>query len=380
MSGQRTSITLAITILLAACGGGGSIDSDASDGGVEDPCAAEVPGTVCGVAGTGELGFNHDGKPPLETDFFLVSRSWRGPDGLLYFADFNNWRMRVLGEDGLIHTIAGNGVHAGGFTGDPAIESPLENLNDFVFLPDGRLAMVFFEDPRVLIIDGEGILHSIAGTGAMGTVGDEGDGGDPLQASFMELRGIAVGPDGAIYLSDAKANRVRVIRDNIITTVAGNGADTYDGDGGPATDAGLKFPTAVTVDAEGDLYIADSLHNVIRRVTPDGIIETVAGTGEEGFSGDGGPATEARLNQPTGIAVDADGTMYIADRSNFRVRRVTPDGIISTIAGTDEGYSGDGGPATEAQFGYLGRLNFDGRSLLVADQSNGCIRRIYLSR
>lgn len=335
----------------------------------------QTPGTVCAVAGTGALGFNGDGKPPEETDFFLITRARRGPDGLLYLMDFNNWRIRRLGADGLIHTIAGNGVHAGAIPGEKALESPLDNPTDFAFLPDGRLIMVSFEDPRVIVIDHDNILRVIAGNGQFI---HGGDGGDPLDASFIELQGIAIGPDGAIYLSDAGANRVRVIRDGIITTVAGNGDARYYGDGGPATEAALSYPTALAVDDAGNLYIADSLNDVVRRVTPDGIIETVAGTGKRGLSGDGGPATEAKLDQPYGLAVTDDGTLYIADRSNFRIRRVTPDGIIDTIAGTDEGYSGNGGPAIDAQFGYLARITLDGDSLLVADQSNGAIRRIYL--
>ncbi len=357
-------VAIAVMAMAAACIG-------------DDPCADGTPGTVCAVAGTGETGFNDDGRPPEDTDFFLLSRARRGPDGLLYFMDFNNWRVRRLGADGLIHTIAGNGFHAPAFPGAPALESPLDNPTDFDFTPDGHLIMVSFEDPRVITMEDD-ILWVTAGTGDIGVVGDEGDGGQPLAAQFIELMGIAVSPDGAIYLGDSRANRVRVIRDDVITTMAGTGEAGYSGDGGPAQQAALRYPTAITLDSAGSLYIADTLNHVVRRVSPDGMIETIAGTGQSGLSGDGGPATRAMLNEPNGIAVDEDGTVYIADRANFRVRRVSPAGIIDTIAGTDEGYSGDGGPALEARFGYLARITLDGRSLLVADQSNGCARRVLL--
>ena len=129
---------------------------------------------------------------------------------------------------------------------------------------------------------------------------------------------------------------------------------------------------------EGDLFIADTLNHAIRRVAVDGTITTFAGTGIAGLSGDDGPATEAELNQPNGVVVGDDGSVYIADRENFRVRVVSPDGTIKTLAGTVQGNGGDGGLAINAQFGYLARLTLDGDSLLVADQSNSVVRRVIL--
>jgi hypothetical protein len=157
------------------------------------------------------------------------------------------------------------------------------------------------------------------------------------------------------------------------------GAPAWTGDGGPATAAALHWPTALQLDATGDLFIADTLNHAIRRIALDGTITTVAGSGTPGARGDGGPAIQAQLNQPFGVALDDDGTLYIGDRGNFKVRRVAPDGRIDTLAGTGvEGASGDDGPATAATFGYLARVALDGDGLLIADQSNARVRRVTL--
>lgn len=350
---------------------------DAGPGG--PGCDEREPGLICPVAGTGETGFNRDGKAPDETDFFLITKALRGPDESLYFIDFNNWRIRRLYPDNRIRTIAGNGFHASPEEWRRALKSPFDNPTDAVFLPDGRMAVVSFEDPRVIAID-DGVVRVLAGQQEPGIVGDEGDGGDPLQAQFIELTGIAADDEGTIFVADAGAHRIRKIEDGIITTIAGNGEAGFSGDEGPATFARLNLPTAIALGPDGALYIADSLNHAIRKVDPAGEITTVAGTGEPGLSGDGAAAVLAELNQPNGVAVGPDGTVYVADRANFRVREISPDGIITTLAGTVEGNSGDEGPAVEAELGYLARLSLDRESLLVADQSNSVVRRIYLER
>jgi serine/threonine-protein kinase len=199
-----------------------------------------------------------------------------------------------------------------------------------------------------------------------------------LYGLFVEVAGIAVAPDGAIYVADEKANRVRVIRDGIITTFAGTGVSGYEGDGAMASRARLTLPSALAVDVAGNVYISDTGNCAIRKVTPDATIETVVGSGRRGFAGDGGPAVGAVLAHQQGIAVADDGTIYIGDRLNSRIRRVTPDGVIMTIAGTGEqALAGDGGPALDASFGYLGRVQLDtDGGLLVADQTNSSIRKI----
>ncbi|MCA9691842.1 MAG: hypothetical protein R3A51_07155 [Nannocystaceae bacterium] len=344
------------------------------------PCE-ETPGAVCLVVGTGELGFNADGLAPEETDLYLVSAARRGPDGRLYVMDFNNQRMRRISDDGTVETIVGSGFHAFADVDLPLTDTPLENPIDFDFLADDRLVFVSYHDPRVLALAGDGTLETIAGAadGVIGVTGDEGDGGSPLEALFIQLDGIAVTEDDAIYVSDSLANRVRLIRDGVITTVAGTGEPAFYGDGGPGEEAALHWPTALELDPEGNLYIADTFNHAIRRLAPDGVISTVVGTGVEGSSGDGGPATSAQISQPFGVALDDDGALYVGDRGNFRVRKVGGDGVIETLAGTGvEGATGDDGPALEATFGFVARLALDGDGLLVADQSNSRVRRITL--
>jgi uncharacterized protein (TIGR03437 family) len=164
----------------------------------------------------------------------------------------------------------------------------------------------------------------------------------------------------------------------VITTVAGNGTSGYSGDGGPATSAQINRPSGVAVDGQGDIFIADGANNRVRKVSPGGIITTVAGSGAFGFSGDGGPATGARFWYPQGVAVDVQGSLFITDSGNRRIRKVSPEGIITTIAGNGTCcYSGDGGPATSAQIDQLQGVVVDAQGIVyIADSYNNAIRRL----
>jgi RHS repeat-associated protein len=231
------------------------------------------------------------------------------------------------------------------------------------------------------IAEGRRIITTVAGNGVPPTGGDQGDGGLATQARLSGPTGVAVGPDGSFFIAQQNAlSRIfRVDPNGIITTVAGTGSPGFSGDGGPATQAQLNFPSGVAVGPDGSLFIADTNNSRIRRVRPDGIITTVAGGGNPADGlGDGGPATQAALSSTYGVAVGPDGSLHIGDNGNQRIRRVGPDGIITTVGGNGtQGYSGDGGPATQASLfrPFHVAVGPDG-SLFFADFGNRRIRRV----
>jgi sugar lactone lactonase YvrE len=358
---------IALALFLAGCG------ADPP----KDDCAD--PGVICRVAGTGEQDWNGDGLPADETALNLPSSVRVGPDGLLYVMDFNNMRLRCRMADGNFRTVAGSGVHAYATAGADALDSPLENPIDFDFTPDGRPLIVSLHDPRVLRVEADGKLSVLAGRGEPG---DSGDDGYARAALFQSLTALVVGPDGSVFVSDGEANRVRVIRpDGSIRAYAGDGQPDDGGDGGPAVQAHLNAPAELALDADGDLYIADRRNHRIRRVdAATGVIETVAGTGEGGLSGDGGPATAARLQLPGGVAVGPRGELYVSDTDNHRIRRVDPDGTITTFAGSTRGDDGDGGPADRAKLNGPGYVAVQGDALYIADMRNQVVRVVHLPK
>jgi hypothetical protein len=229
-------------------------------------------------------------------------------------------------------------------------------------------------------VDGQtGIITTIAGTGEAGF---SGDGGKATQARFNWPTEVFFDSKGNLFILDRRNNCIRRVdtQTNIITTIIGTGERGFSGDGGKASQAMLNWPSGFFMDSEGNLFIADEYNHRIRRV--DGrtsIITTVVGTGEKGFSGDDGEATQAMLNSPTSVFVDSEGNLFIADSANNRVRRVDGQtGVITTVAGTGEpGFSGDGGEATQARFNWPGGTFVDSKgNLFIADLYNHCIRRV----
>ena len=299
-------------------------------------------------------------------------------------------RRNVQSVNAVIDTVAGTGQPPSPSCSNNNVDAKTACL-DAPFgidtAPDGTYYFTDTNQHRIFRVTTDGILNVIAGTGECGLTGD---GGPAINARICKPEGIALARDGSLYFADFGSSRIRRIgADGIITTVAGNGTNGVGGDGGPATQAQLNSPLDVTVGPDGTLYIADANNHRVRRVDPSGIMSTVAGTGtfvgDCGFSGDGGQATQAALCFPEGVAVGLNGELFIADTGNRLVRRVTVDGKITTIAGTpgqqvctnSTDACGDGGPAAQAQFGAPVSLNVaaDG-SLYVNDPGIKRIRRI----
>ncbi|MBT5376625.1 MAG: hypothetical protein HOL15_07415 [Nitrospinaceae bacterium] len=208
---------------------------------------------------------------------------------------------------------------------------------------------------------------------------DVGDGKPATSVVLTLVDGIAVDRAGNIYLSHRSKNRIRKVSpDGIITTIAGNGIAGYSGDGGPALEAALNFPAGLALDEQNNLFIADRNNHRIRKVTPDGIISTVAGTGQAEFGGDGGPALEAQLHHPSDVEVASNGELYFSDRSNHRIRKVNQDGIISTVAGQGQlGFGGDFGLATNALLKFPFGIALDKKgNLYIADRGNNRVRKV----
>jgi uncharacterized protein (TIGR03437 family) len=336
-------------------------------------------GTIMTVAGNGAAGFSGDGGAATSASLKLSNVSGV-PNGVavdsagnLYIADTGNYRIRKV-SGGTITTVAGNGIQ--GFSGDggPATSAMLGGANSgptgVAVDSAGNLYIADQANGHIRRVSG-GTITTFAGNGAGAF---SGDGGPATRASLNFPYGVGVDSAGNLYIADTENYRIRMVSGGTITTVAGNGLFEYSGEGGPATSASLNLPQGSAVDSAGNIYIADEGNSRVRKVS-GGIITTVAGNGNAGFSGDGGPATSASLDQPNGVAVDSAGNLYIADRNNFRIRKVS-GGIITTFAGGGNA-TGDGGPATSASIGYPQKVALDSSgNLYISDAFSGRIRKV----
>ena len=295
--------------------------------------------------------------------------------GNLYIADFLNNRIRKVDSSGVITTVAGTGT--AGFSGGRATSARINNPSGVAVDGSGNLYIADTENHRVRKVNSSGGISTVAGTG---TSGSSGDGGSATAALLDTPLAVAVDGSGNLYISDFFNDRIRKVDSSgEITAFAGTGTEGFSGDGGLATAAELEDPRDVAVDGSGNVYIADQWNNRIRKVdTSTGIITTVAGNGTRGFAGDGGQATAAQINRPRGVGVDGSGNLYIADSGNERIRKVDTSGIITTVAGTGTtGFSGDGGQATAAQLNRPHGVAVDGTgNLYIADNLNHRIRKV----
>lgn len=325
----------------------------------------------------------HDGEPATAAFLNGPGGLAVGPNGQIVIADVWNQRIRAIDpQTGLIQTVAGNGARAYGGDNGPATEAYLGNPHDVAVDSQGRVIIADTRDGRLRRIELDGTIRCIAGTTLPWDAGegrwDKGDNGPAISASIAHVEAVAVGPNDDIYLGDSAVGRIRKIdaRTGIITTVAGTGLPGYSGDGGPATSARLGAPTAIRFDGAGNLYFTDRNCHVVRKVDLAGMITTVVGCGEAGFSPDGTPARQARLDQPYGLAVARDGTIYVADSRNNCVRKVTAEGVLATVAGCPTAGDGhDGEPATAAVLNEPHGLCLYGEDLLlISDHYNNRIR------
>ncbi|MGL4233595.1 MAG: hypothetical protein ACRCWJ_19670 [Casimicrobium sp.] len=326
------------------------------------------------IAGNGLPGFSGDGA--VATSATLSGANGIALDrfGNVFVADSFNHRIRKIALDGKISTIAGTGVQ--GFSGDGA-EATKAALNypvHLAFAADGTLLIADNGNHRVRRVGTNGIISTVAGNG---TEGFAGDGGAATAAQLNNPVGVATGANGSIYIGDAQNHRVRRVDTNgVISTVAGNGTAGFAGDGGAATAAQLNFPGAIYVAANGDLLIADYANNRVRRVASDGIISTFAGTGTAGATGDGAAATAAQLSGPFHLAGGTNGSVLIVDQIGGRVRSVASDGKISTVVGGGSAF-GDGDLATNAVLSSPSGVAVDAAGqLFISDRGVYRVRKV----
>jgi len=384
-------------------------------------------GVLTRVAGTSLLGYSGDGGPATSARLQLVFGNASAASaglavdsaGNLFIADTSNHRIRRVSPDGVITTVAGNGSR--GFSGDGGTATSAELNYPWAVAVDGAGNLFIADAVNYLIrkVSAGGIITTVAGGGTL--PGASADGGSATRAQLsawavaadsagnlfiaddasgsirkvspsgiittvapLRAWGVAVDGAGNLFLADGSSRIRKVAADGTSTTVAGGGTAGL-GDGGPATSAQLSNPAGVGVDGAGNLFIADRLNNRIRKVSPSAIITTVAGDGtgrgiwsQGGPATDGGPATSSQLSSPWAVALDGAGNLFIADSRNHRIRRVSPSGNITTVAGNGTwGFSGDGGPATSAQLNWpLGVAVDNAGNLFAVDAGNGRVRKV----
>ena len=332
-------------------------------------------GVITTVAGNGTADFGGDKGPATNAQLNSPAGVAVDSAGNLYIADtWNNCIRRV--SNGVITTVAGNGTADFGGDNGPATSAQLYNPTGVAMDSTGNLYIADMNNDRIRKVSG-GVITTVAGGGT-----SFGDNGPATSAQLNGPADVAVDSAGNLYIADSWNNRIRKVVKGVIATVAGGGTSL--GDNGPASSAQLNDPSGVAVDSAGNLYIADTGNCLIRKVA-NGVIGTVAGNGTCGFSGDNGPATSAQLNGPSGVAVDSAGNLYIADTSNNRIRKVS-SGVIATVAGNGTpGFSGnnspasggDGGPATSAMLNGPSGVAVDSAGkLFIADTWNNCIRQV----
>jgi sugar lactone lactonase YvrE len=367
-----------------------------ADSGNEVIRKVDINGVITTVAGDRTAGYSGDGGSATNTSLNNPMGIVVDGAGAIYIADAGNNRIRKVDVNGMITTAAGDGTYGYSGDGSYATNAELGNASSVTLDAAGNLVVADTLNERIRKVNSNGIISTVAGNGfitnrvdyAPGDVGGfSGDDGAATNAELNYPIGVAVDYAGNCFVSDYFNQRIRKVDTNgVITTVAGNGAYAFGGDGGPAGLAQLHYAADVAKDGEGRLFVADNDNGIIRKIDANGVITTLAGSLYYGYSysGDGGPATNAALFSPAGVAADGVGNVYVADTFNQRIRKVNASNIITTVAGDGfissenyGGYSGDNGPATNAELNLpTGAAVDSSGNLFIADAKNSRVRKV----
>ena len=334
-----------------------------------------------------------DNGPASAAKLYLPTKVRSDMKGNVYILDASNNRLRKVDTAGIITTYAGSGASTHTGDGGPAISAGLGNLQSInvdntgnIYIGQSGVVYYNFDTIRgyygsaqswVRMINTAGIIVTVAGTGDYGV--DSGDGGPATAARFQQISDVVPDNHGNIYVVNNLSNSIRKINSaGIITHIAGNGYSLSNGDGGPASSAGLAGPNSLKIDAAGNIYIVESSGNRIRKINTAGIITTIAGNGAHNFYGDGGPANASELANPTDLTIDTSGNIFIADNDNYVVRMINTAGIINTVAGIGiPGTIGDGGSAVDAEFRSLTGIEIDrSGNTYISDNKAQNVRKI----
>lgn len=319
-----------------------------------------TPGLASTAAGTGISGYSGDGGQAVAAQFNFPMGLARDSQGNVFVADFANSVVRKLSADGTVSTVAGTGSQGYSGDGGPATSAQLAFPTAVAIDSNGNLLIADYFNRCIRKVDAKGSISTLA------------------TASGFFIRGVAADASGNVYFSGYYEGVWKVDAEGVITKIVGNGTPGFSGDGGLATNAQTSGVAGMTFDSAGNLYFAEVLNSDVRKVDTNGIITTFAGNQQFGYDGDNGPATSAKMNGPTDVRFDAAGDLYIADSSNNRIRKVNVAGTISSIVGDGNyGYAGDGRLASMAQFAGPTALVLDGRgNLLISDTGNSVLRLI----
>lgn len=356
---MKCTLKIVYCLAIVACTGVGAVSAQ----------------NITTVAGNGTPGNAGDGGAATLAKLNDPTGVFVDAAGNIYIADNLNHNVRKVSTSGTITTIAGTST--AGFSGDggQATAAQLSGVQRVILDGAGNIYLNDAGNYRVRKINSSGIITTVAGTGSYTYTGD----GIPATAAGLSIHGMTFDPAGNLVIADISNNRIRMINSftGIILTIAGAGTSGYTGDGGQATAATFNSPIDVAYDGAGNLFISDYMNSVIRKVNTSGVISTYAGNGTMSYGGDGGPATAAALQNPVGLGADVSGNLYICDRNNNRLRRVSTSGVMTTAAGTGSAtFSGDGGPATAAGVGGIRAIKIDNAGNIFITGATARIRKI----